>query len=93
MPLIEKVMFTSRLQRGNRIQVSRYVRWRYKLESTQYLSVWVTFLYVWNGHQRFLCRMSKDGRIVIPKLIMMIVSEAGKKNLEGTIVEVTLEPF
>ena len=93
MPLTQKVKFTTKLQRGNRLQVSRYVRWRYKLEREQYLSVWVNFSSVWRGNPKFLCQMTKDGRINVPKIIMAIVTDGGQKSLEGDIVEVTLEPF
>jgi hypothetical protein len=38
-PLSEKVSFATKLQRRNRLQVSKYVRWKYKLETYQTLKV------------------------------------------------------
>jgi hypothetical protein len=91
-PLTEKVIFKTRLQRGGRVQVNKYVRWRYKLEPSQYLSVWINVPAIWNSSEGFLCRMTKDGRIVIPKLTMVCLQK-GKSNLDGYLVEVTLKPF
>ena len=92
MPLTERVVFKTRLQQGDRLQVNKYVRWRFKLESNQFLSVRVQFLGIWDSSGDFLCRMTKDGRIVIPKLTMACIKK-GKPNLDGNIVEVTLQPF
>ncbi len=91
-PLTGRVVFKTRLQRGDRLQVNKYVRWRYKLESNQFLSVRVQFLGIWDSSGDFLCRMTKDGRIVIPKLTRACIKK-GKPNLDGNIVEVTLQPF
>ena len=63
MPLTERVVFKTRLQQGDRLQVNKYVRWRFKLESNQFLSVRVQFLGIWDSSGDFLCRMTKDGRI------------------------------
>jgi hypothetical protein len=52
----------------------------------------ITFMGAWSGPQIFLTRMTKDGRIVIPQLIITIFQEHGK-NLEGYIVDVTMEPM
>jgi hypothetical protein len=91
-PLTEKVVFKTRLQQGGRMQVNKYVRWRYKLEPSQYLSVWVNVPSIWNSSEGFLCRMTKDGRIVIPKLTMACLQKE-KPNLDGYLIEVTLKPF
>lgn len=92
LPLTERVRFKTRLQRGGRLQVNKYVRWRYKLESSQYLSVRVNVPAVWDASESFLCRMTQDGRIVIPKLAMACLTNK-KQNLDGYLVEVILEPF
>jgi hypothetical protein len=34
-PLYEKVSFATKLQGANRLQVSKYVRWKYELETDQ----------------------------------------------------------
>ena len=91
-PLTERVNFKTRLQRGNRLQVSKYVRWRYKLEPDQYLKATVSVLGVWSCSETFLTRTTKDERIVIPKLIMSLLQDR-KPNLEGYIVDVTVEPM
>ena len=92
MPLHEKVSFTTKLQRGNRFQVSKYVRWKYKLETNQTLKVTVNVIGAWNTVQVFLARMSQDGRIVIPKTNMAMMQNRGVE-LVGYVVNVTLEPF
>jgi hypothetical protein len=92
LPLIERVRFQTKLQRGNRFQVSKYVRWRFKLESDQTLQVTVSVVGVWSSTQVFLARMSKDGRIVIPKVNMGLIQDR-KIELAGYVLNVTLEPF
>jgi bifunctional DNA-binding transcriptional regulator/antitoxin component of YhaV-PrlF toxin-antitoxin module len=90
LPLTERVSFKTRLQRGNREQIPKYVRWHYKLEPTQIIEVTVSFLGVWRPPQSFLSRISKDGRIVIPKLIITLFKD-GKPNLDGCIADVRLD--
>lgn len=92
MPLTEGVCFKTRLQRGNRVQVPKYVRWHYKLEPTQILEVTVSVLGVWRPPQIFLSRISKDGRIVIPKLIIALFKD-GKPNLNDHVADVRLKPL
>ena len=92
MPLYEKVRFTTKLQRGNRFQVSKYVRWKYKLETNQTLKVTLIVIGVWNTLQVFLARMSQDGRIVIPKTNMTLMQNR-EVELAGYVLNVTLEPF
>ena len=92
MPLTERVSFKTRLQRGNRVQVPKYVRWHYKLEPAQILDVTVSVLGVWCSPQSFLSRISKDGRIVIPKLAITILKD-GKPNLDNHVAEVRLDPL
>ena len=91
MPLTERVVFKARIQRGNRVQIPKYVRWHYKLESTQILEVTIQVLYTWRPTQIFLSRMTKDGRIVNPKLILAIFAN-GKPNLDNHVADITLAP-
>jgi hypothetical protein len=91
-PLTERVSFKTRLQRGNRVQVPKYVRWHYKLEPTQILQVTVSILGAWRPAQIFLSRISKDGRIVVPNLAIAIFKD-GKPNLDNHVAEVTLKPL
>ena len=92
MPLTERVCFKTRLQRGNRVQVPKYVRWHYKLEPTQILEVTIRVLGGWRPPQSFLSRTSKDGRIVIPKLTITLFKD-GKPNLDNHVAEVWLKPL
>ncbi len=91
MPLAERVEFKARLNRYNRLQVPKTVRWRFKLETDQILRVQVSIEGAWILPQNFYSRITKEGRIVIPKLIMKLLSK-DKVNLEGYIVAVILEP-
>ena len=91
MPLTEEVSFQAMLQRGNRLQVPRVVLWRFKLESDQVLKVTVSCPDAWPMGEHFFARMSKDGRIVVPKLILAGFARF-KPNLEGYAFQVILEP-
>jgi hypothetical protein len=92
-PLYEKVKFAAKLQSGNRFQVSQYVRWKYKLETNQTLQVTVSVNWdIINHTAFFLARMSKDGRIVVPKVNMSVLQD-GRMDLAGFVLNVTLEPF
>ncbi len=92
MPLTERVGFKTRLQKGNRVQVPKYVRWHYKLEPTQTLEVTLHVLGCWRPAQSFISRTSKDGRIVIPKLLIELFKD-GKPNLDNHVAEVWLKPL
>jgi len=86
------VSFKARLQRGNRVQVPKYVRWHYKLEPTQILEVTVSIHGAWRDPQSFLTRISKDGRILIPWLTIALFKD-GKPNLDNHVAEVRLTPL
>jgi hypothetical protein len=92
LPLTQRVSFRTRMQKRNRLQVSKYIRWRFKLEPDQYLKATVVILGVLRSPQTFLTRTSKDGRIVIPQLNMSLIQK-GKMDFSDFVVEVTLEPF
>ena len=51
----------------------------------------VNLFNVWGLSQSFRARMGKDGRIVIPKLMLALLKR-DMPNLEGYVMEVTLEP-
>jgi hypothetical protein len=92
-PLNERVNFATKLQRRNRLQVSKYIRWKYKLETDQTLKVTVSVNYGLINHTgSFLARTSKDGRIIVPKVNMDLLQDR-KMDLTGYVVNVTLEPF
>jgi bifunctional DNA-binding transcriptional regulator/antitoxin component of YhaV-PrlF toxin-antitoxin module len=91
-PLTESVSFKAVLQKGNRVQVPKLVRWKFKLEQDQVLKVSVTAepLYGW---EKFYAKMDKSGRITIPKLTLKLLeNRADKQNLTGAVLEVELCP-
>jgi hypothetical protein len=49
MPLTEKITFKTTLQKGNRIQVPKLIRWQFKLEPTQTLKVGVIAQNTWTS--------------------------------------------
>jgi hypothetical protein len=91
LPLTESVSFKAVLQRGNRVQIPRLFRWQYRMEADQVLKVNVriegSFSDEW-----FLGRMTKDGRLTIPKLALKLLQEGEEGSLEGFVLEVTVEP-
>jgi len=93
-PLTECVEFKTVLQRGDRVQVPKLVRWEYKLESTQTLrvSVWATGTI--GGWETFYSQMDKSGRITVPRLIQreLLRTAPGLRSLVGEVVHVQLEP-
>jgi hypothetical protein len=91
MPLTRAVSFKARLQCGNLIQDPKYVRWHYKLEPAQTLEASVRFENLWRFQESFFCRITKDGRIIIPKVIIALFA-AGKPNLNNHIADIKLVP-
>jgi len=93
LPLTQRVSFKTMLQKQNRLQVPRLVRWRFKLEASEVLRVTVTVVGSAGGEREsFLARMQKDGRIVIPKFTLALLKR-DEPSLEGYAMEVTLEPY
>jgi hypothetical protein len=92
LPLTENVTFNTRLQRGNRVQIPKYVRWAYQLETTQILKATIKVIKLWAiKPQTFLTRPSKDGRISVPYIIIQLIGQ--NQNIEGQIMQVTLQPI
>jgi bifunctional DNA-binding transcriptional regulator/antitoxin component of YhaV-PrlF toxin-antitoxin module len=91
MPLTRKVSFKTVLQKGNRVQVPKALRWQFKMESEQVLKVTVNALNVWSGWETFYARMGKDGRITLPKLTRELL-RGREQSLTGYVMEVVLEP-
>ena len=79
------------LQKGNRVQVPKVVRWQFKMDTEQVLKVSVTAINVWSGWQTFYAQMDKSGRIIIPKLTWELLRDK-EKSLTGYIMEVMVEP-
>jgi hypothetical protein len=61
------------------------------METNQVLNVGINDLTLQSGWRFFYSKMSKDGRIYIPQLILMLLQNE-KSILAGHILEVTLEP-
>jgi bifunctional DNA-binding transcriptional regulator/antitoxin component of YhaV-PrlF toxin-antitoxin module len=93
MPLTEYISFKTVLQKGNRIQLPKLVRWKYKLEQDQVLKVSVTTLNVF-GWETFYARMDKSGRITIPKLTRSLLESSArdKQSLTGAVIKVNIGP-
>jgi hypothetical protein len=93
-PLTEAVTLKACLQKGNRIQVPKPVRWQFRLETSQVLRVTMHPLDVRLSWEDFYGRMDKSGRITVPKLTMKLMENEIKDNqsLTGTIIEITIEP-
>jgi hypothetical protein len=47
LPVPEKVSFKTPFQQGNRVQIPKFVRWRFKMETDQILKVTVSAHNVW----------------------------------------------
>ena len=91
MPLNQKIPFKTAIQRGNRLQIPKSIRWQFKMEPDQLLKVGIKVLNQAGGWQFFYAKMAKDGRINITKLTTALL-KGEKETLEGYILEVTLEP-
>jgi hypothetical protein len=90
--LTEVVSFKARLQRGNRVQVLRPIRWRFQLETSQVLKVTVHPLDLHLGWATFYGKIDKSGRITIPKLTLSLLqSKADQQSLTGAVMEVNIE--
>ena len=94
LPLTERVEFQTALQRGNRVQVPKLVRWKFKLESNQVLKVAVLATGVIGGWETFYACMDKSGRITVPKMIQneLLKTAPFSQNLIGTAMRVRLAP-
>lgn len=93
LPLTEAFRFKTLLQKGNRVQVPKLVRWQFKMEPAQVLEVEVKLLGSW-GSESFFARMSKDGRITVPWLVLdLLKKQAGEgRSLAGQVLEVRIAP-
>ena len=94
MPLTQIVVFKTKLQKQNRLQVPKLVRWQYKLEPSEIMKVTDYVTALWSSKESFFARMQKNGRIRIPNLAYALLKRNApdKPNLEGYAVEVTLQP-
>ncbi len=91
MPINEKVSFKTMLQKGNRIQIPELIRGQFKVETNQMLNIGVNDQTTQSSWQFFYAKMKKDGRILIPLLIIKLLQE-NESKITGHILEVTIEP-
>ncbi|MGO8805410.1 MAG: hypothetical protein ACLQO7_02245 [Candidatus Bathyarchaeia archaeon] len=91
MPLDQNVTFPAVLEKGNRVQIPKTIVWQFKMEQNQMLRISVetekTML-----PRYFYARMDKQGRILIPKLTLTLMTREEKPNIAGEILEVTVQP-
>ena len=91
MPLTQKVTFQSTIEKCNKVQVPKLIRWQFKMEHGQILKVGVNVVESGRGWQYFYAKMKKDGRIRIPRLTLLVL-QGEKPSLSGYLLEITLEP-
>jgi len=94
LPLTRRVSFKAVLQKGNRVQVPKLVRWQFKMDSQQVLRARVKAVGSFSGGEGFYAKMSGGGRITLPKLTLNLLQNEGNdgKSLVGYVLEVQLEP-
>jgi len=85
------VLFKVRLQRGNRVQVPRPIRRRFKLENSQVLRVNVCFVEARLCLESFYARIDKSGRITISKPTLSLLQNKANdgQSLTGAAMEDT----
>ena len=92
-PLTEAVEFKAVLQKGNRFQLPRLIRWKFKLETDQVLKVTVFPAKSFTG-ECFYAKMDKSGRVAMPSLTRKLLetSTRDNQNLIGSVLEIRLQP-
>ena len=91
MPLTQRLTFTAALRKAGRLQVPAIIREHFKLDTTQTLKITITRPGTLRADKTFFGKMRKDGRIVIPLLIIHLL-QIDESPITGHILEVTLEP-
>ncbi len=90
MPLTASVGFKAKLQKGNRFHIPRLIRWQFKMETNQILTITIRVCET-GTEEEFLAQMSKDGRITIPKLIIGLLKE-NEKSMAGCVLDIEISP-
>lgn len=90
--LTERVCFKGMLQKGNRLQVPKLVRWQFKMDSKQVLKVTLKAVGAFKGYQSFFAQMTKEGRITVPEIPLELLKPDTEDSLKQYIMEVTIEP-
>jgi hypothetical protein len=95
LPLTEPVRFKTLLQKGNRVQVPKLVRWQFKMGTAQVLWVTVCVSAKYSiVEESFYARMGKDGRITVPWLVLDLLKKRADEgdSLTGHVLEVKIAP-
>ena len=93
MPLTDSVRFKAVIGKANRIQIPTLIRWEFKLEPTQLLTVSVR-LFNLAIEETFYTKMNKDGRVTIPKINAELIRSHLQEDetLSEFAFEITLRP-
>ena len=93
MPLTCSVSFKAAIGKGNRIQIPTLIRWEFKLEPTQLLTISIR-LFDLGIQETFYTKMNKDGRITIPKINAELIKTQLPKEATPSeyAFEITLKP-
>jgi bifunctional DNA-binding transcriptional regulator/antitoxin component of YhaV-PrlF toxin-antitoxin module len=93
MPLTHSVSFKAAIGKGNRIQIPTLIRWEFKLEPTQLLTISIRH-FNRGIEETFYTKMNKDGRITIPKINAELIKTQLHKEatLSDYAFEITLRP-
>jgi hypothetical protein len=94
LPLTKPVRFKTLLQKGNRVQVPKLVRWKFKMETAQVLEVTVSVSAKSWDSESFYARIGKDGRITVPWLVLDLLKKRADEgdSLTGHVLEVKIAP-
>ena len=91
MPLTHQVTFKVQLQKQNRFQIPKMVRWEYKLEPSQPMRI--TIRDCGSGfHDNFLGKMLPGGRVTVPRIVIVELLQR-MPDLKADFMEITLEPI
>ena len=90
MPLTGRVTFKVQLQVRSRFQIPKKVRWYYKLEPSQMMSVTLRVSEL-GFDETFLGTMLPSGRITVPRLVLVKLKER-MPDLKSRFIEIILEP-
>lgn len=91
MPLSQKVIFKTKLQSQNRLQVPKLVRWKYKLDS-KVLKVIISIANAAFFAESFYAELYESGRIRVLGLTMAQLKR-NKTNLDIWVLNITLGPI
>ncbi len=92
MPLTQNVAFQVALQKGNRLQIPKLIQLQFKIEQTQVLKVHISAKQLYVTTAPFYAKMDKQGRILIPKLLLDSLTNSDTRSLAGYVFDVSIQP-